>query len=122
MGGFTIPKGGWSRMLRLTMCLLSLVVLATLPAERPHQFRVHYRTAQVRRTFERHADLAHSGAGPSERVAHEASIPSLFPWLRPDPAPAARISRADSVVLAPNPRLLLRLKLGPPSGNQDPLV
>jgi hypothetical protein len=109
-------------MLRLAMCLLSLAVLATLPAERPHQFRVHYRAAQVRRTFGQHAYVAHSEAGPSERVAREASVPSLFPWLRPDPALAADISRADTVVLVPNPRLLLRLKLGPPSGSQDPLV
>jgi hypothetical protein len=62
-------------------CLLSLLMLMTLPIQRAHQFEPHYRGSQIRRTFERHSALAHSNdAGAADRVNAEALRPTL-----PDP-------------------------------------
>jgi hypothetical protein len=110
-------------MLRLAICLLSLLVLITLPAGRAHELQTHYRTTQLRQSFEGHAYVAQAEAGEFDQVSYEASLPSWSAWMRPDPAPAMQIYRTEPGAIPSPNRLLLRLKLGPPSsGSQDPLV
>jgi len=117
------PASYRGQMLRLVICLFSLMMLVTLPLQKAHQLRIHYRTTQIRRSFERHANLAEAEAGPSDEVGHEAAKPSRFAWVTPEPVPAIQIYRANpGAIPRPNPRMFLRLKLGPPSGSQDPLV
>jgi hypothetical protein len=111
------------RMLRLVICLFSLLMLITLPAGRAHQLQAHYRTTQIRRSLQRHAYVAQAEAGASDEVSYEALVPPRFAWMT-DPAPPLQVYRTNpGAIPSPNPRLLLRLKLGPPSsGSQDPLV
>jgi len=111
------------RTFRLAVGLCSLLMLVMLPAQRPHQFAVHYRTTQFRRTLEQNACVADTEAGTSDRVAHEASLPSILVRLPVYPVRTVRISRINQIVtLTPLPRLLLRLKLRSSSDSQDPLV
>jgi hypothetical protein len=112
-------------MFRLAICLFSLLMLTTLPLEKAHQLRVHYRTTQIRRSFQRHAYVAECEPGSSDQVSNEASEPLRFSWVIPElnSALAVQIHCADpGAIPRPNPRLFLHLKLAPPSGSQDPLV
>jgi len=96
----------------------------TLPIQRPHQLKVHYRTAQIRRTFERHAYVAHSDSPRSDKLAQDSQLPEfpLLVELKPMAGPSVSVEHADQS-LVPIPRLLVRLKLGSPfSGSQDPLL
>jgi hypothetical protein len=112
------------RLVRLAIGLFSLLMLATLPVQRAHQFETHYRTTQIRRTFERHAEVAHSDASVADKAAQEAPVPSFLALVAPDVAtgPIILVDRSDQF---PHPQRAphLRRKLGPSaSDGQDPLI
>lgn len=105
-------------------CIVSLLMLITLSAQRAHQFVPHYRMAQVRRTAERHSVAAHSNVNPTDKADQVLATrafsdlvepkESIEPLVEMDPVTRVRI---------PIPRLLSRLKLGPPSSDSlDPLI
>lgn len=112
------------RTVKVVLCLLSLLMLMTLPIQRAHQFQVHYRTSQIRRTFERHSELAASAQGGPEQLANEASHRPALSWILPEPASKPIIvSESGDQIPVSIPRLLVRLKLGMrSSGGQDSLV
>jgi hypothetical protein len=112
------------RLIQLAIGLFSLLMLTTLPVQRAHQFQAHYRTPQIRRTFERHAEVAHSDASVADKAAHDSPLPLFLASVAPDSAtrPIVRVDRSDQF---PNPQRAphLRLKLGPSaSDGQDPLI
>lgn len=112
------------RFIRLALGLLSLVMLATLPVQRAHQFEAHYRPTQIRRTLERHAEVTHSDASVADKAAHEAPLLSFLTLVALDAAarPIIRVDRSDQF---PNPQRTphLHLKLGASaSDGQDPLI
>jgi hypothetical protein len=110
--------------LQVVLCLLSLAMLVTLPIQRAHQFRIHYRTTQIRRTFERHAEVAESAQHGLDRVGEEASraVPFLVTVVA-EPVPGTVVvGEPTATPLLDIPRLLSRLKLGPSSDGQDPFA
>jgi len=113
-----------NKTIQLVLCLLSLLMLVTLPIQRSHEFRIHFRSERVRRTLEHHSELAQSAPGVVDRVVQEAWRPAGSWWVEPEPAVVAFITNEfTDRVPVPISRLLSRLKLGPSSsGGQDPLV
>ncbi|MGA2412345.1 MAG: hypothetical protein ABSG46_18420, partial [Candidatus Binataceae bacterium] len=103
---------------------LGLLMLLTMPIQRPHQFSVHYRTTQIRRTYQRYNCVAHSQPGPSDRLAGDGMAPAVFKWLQPEAATKPLISNELlNETPVPLSHLLSRLKLGSPaSDKQDPLL
>jgi hypothetical protein len=118
-------KRNRSLTVQVVFCLLSLVMLVTLPIQRAHQFRIHYRTTQVRRTFERHSEFAESAQQGLDSVGEEATraVPFSLPLIaEPDPDTVVVTQSTATTALLDIPRLLSRLKLGPPSDGQDPFL
>jgi hypothetical protein len=114
-----------NKTIQWVLCLFSLLMLVTLPIQRSHEFRVHYRSDRVRRTLEHHSELAQSAPGAVDRVVKEAWRPAEIWWIEPEPAltPVITTNEFTDRIPVPISKLLSRLKLGrSSSGGQDPLV
>lgn len=112
-----------NHIIQTVLCLLSLLMLTTLPIQRAHQFQPHYRTTQIRRIFERHSVLAHSDNTTSDRLNTEAPGPAIPVHIEPVSPPLGLRTGCLRPIPISIPNQFVRLKLGPPSsGGQDPLV
>jgi hypothetical protein len=120
-----IPRRqGCRKSVQLALGLLGLLMFVTLPIQRAHQLRVHYRTEPVRRTLERHSEVAQSVPAAPDLVVKEAWRPATIWFLEPEVAtPPPAIYEFADYFPVPISRLLSRLKLGRRSSNgQDPLL
>jgi hypothetical protein len=109
-------------LLKLAACVVSVLMLLVFPIRKAHQFTIHFRSPEVRRSIERHTPIAQPESEPAERIAHHAVLPTLLVPIDTGDAvkPVADFERSPQVSLS---RLLLRLKLGSSrSGSQDPLL
>jgi hypothetical protein len=107
--------------LRVAACILSVAMLLSFPAARPHHFGQHFGTTEIRQNIVRHTFVAEPEPG-EEEIAQSDAQPAI-------PMPVTLESVAKSflspaiVSNLPTFRILQHLKLGPSrSGASDPLL
>jgi hypothetical protein len=107
--------------LHVAACVVSVAMLLSFPAARPHRFGQHFGSTQIRQNIVRHTFVAGPEAGEKE-IAQIDSQPAI-------PMPVTVESVATSffqpvpISYVPTFRFLLHLKLGPSlSGASDPLL
>jgi hypothetical protein len=107
--------------LRVAACIVSVAMLLSFPAARPHHFGQHFGSTQIRQNIVRHTFVAGPEAG-EEKIAQIDAQPAT-------PMPVTVVSAARSLLPpamiadVPTFRILLHLKLGPArSGASDPLL
>jgi len=111
-----------AEFLRISACVVSVVMLRLFPAAKPHSFGPHFRMPEVRRAMERHTSIATTDNNAQERVAQSSRLPSCFGPAEPKLKVIPR-DHLDSAFEIPLTRLLNRLKLNPSgSSGQDPLL
>jgi hypothetical protein len=111
-----------AKLLNLAACIVSMLMLLAFPMQRVHQYTIHLRAPEIRRSIERHTFVAHPEAGIAERIAYQAVMPAVLEPVAAGDAPKP-VVHSDLLPQIPIPHLLARLKLGSSrSGGQDPLL
>jgi hypothetical protein len=107
--------------LHVAACVVSVAMLLSFPAARPHHFGQHFGTTEIRQNIVRHTFVAGPEAG-EEKIAQIDAQPAI-------PVPVTVESVAKSffspaiVSNLPTFRILQRFRLGPSrSGASDPLL
>ena len=111
--------------IRAALSVIGVAMLLSFPMNRAHQFRVHFRTPEVRRAIVRNTFMAQPEVTGGERVdANHADAkipPSVIAALV---APVLFKPVSDAPILSEilPTRFLLRFKPAPkPAGGSDPL-
>ena len=109
-------------LLRVSACVVSVVMLLLFPSAKPHSFATHFRAPEFRRAVERETPIAHSDENPQPRIALNESLPA-FPFLIETASKLVAVEHFESPAKVSVPRLLNRLKLNPSgSSGQVPLL
>lgn len=108
------------RIAHIAACAIGLMMLLSVPIQRPHRFTDHFRGPEVRRSIERHTKIAPPESGPENRIQFDVLRRLAAPV--DDEAEIKALPDFDPVPQVPLTRLLLRLKLASSrAGAQDPL-
>jgi hypothetical protein len=111
-----------AKLLNLAACVASMLMLLAFPTQRVHQYSIHLRAPEIRRTIERHTFVVHPEAGTAERIAYQAVMPGVLEPVATGDA-LKPVVHSDIFRQVPISHLLARLKLGSSrSGGQDPLL
>jgi hypothetical protein len=107
--------------LRVAACIVSVAMLLSFPAARPHHFGQHFGATQIRQNIVRHTFVAGPEAGEKE-IAQIDAQPAI-----PMPVTIEGVAKSffqpAVISYVPTFRFLLHLKLGTsPSGGSDPLL
>jgi hypothetical protein len=107
--------------LRAAACILSVAMLLSFPAARPHHFSQHFGSTEIRQNIVRHTFVAGPEAG-EDRIAQIDAQPAI-PTTVTIEIVAKSFFPLAIVSNLPAFRILQHLKLGPSrSGASDPLL
>jgi hypothetical protein len=117
-----LATGGVAIFIRVSVCIVSVAMLLSFPANSSHHFDQHFGSTQIRRSIVRHTFVD----GPKDNGAEEIARIDLEPTI---PVPVIIESAAKPLAtfelsseVSPI-RLLQRFKLGRSrSGGPDPLL
>jgi hypothetical protein len=108
---------GLSVAMHLTGCVISMLVLLTLPTLRFHHCRVAFGTQEIEREAARQTFVAPTDSTPLTQIARPVQQ-SILAAAPAQPSNQQRVNGASATIVLPLARVLMRLKL--PPGSSDP--